>query len=172
MDANDQFDLFQIEIDETVKKEKESIKWSIGKNKHELHVPLLTCMDVASIVEHLVQVKTLIDTRVGKNPNHRFVSYTNVIPMTLSTALRAVWDINLVDHPYEPEDVTGFEATLRLFIAAHCDETDRHELYQLLQQSRKPPTMDVMAYYARLRTLNGYLAWLPGDDPSPCLQSN
>jgi hypothetical protein len=27
--------------------------------------------------------------------------------------------------------------------------------------------MDVMAYYARLHTLNGYLAWLPGDDPPP-----
>ena len=30
--------------------------------------------------------------------------------------------------------------------------------------------MDVMAYYARLRTLNGYLNWLPGDDP-PVLSS-
>ena len=169
-EAEDLSDLFQIEVEMTPKVEKESVKWSIGKTKHELYVPLLTKMDVASIVEHLVQVKTMIDTRVGTDDYHRFLSYKNVIPMTFCVALRAVWDVNLVDNAYKTEDVKGFEATLRLFIAAHCDEQDRHELYQLLQQSRKPVNMDVMAYYARLRTLNGYLNWLPIDDP-PALSS-
>jgi hypothetical protein len=55
---------------------------------------------------------------------------------------------------------------LQHFFAEFSDPEDQYDLAQLLQTSHKLSTMTVMAYYCRLRTLNEYLAWLPGDTPA------
>jgi hypothetical protein len=158
-------DLFQIDVDSTVQVEKTFIKWTCDRVTYGLPVPLLTTTRVASIIEHCLQVLYMIDSRVGVTSWARFVSYTMVLPMTFSDALRAVWYVVTSDHPYPLLDVPGFHATLRRFFAEFADSDDQYELLQLLLISRKPPTMDVTAYYCRLRVLNQYLDWLPGDTP-------
>jgi hypothetical protein len=106
-------DLFQIDVDSTVQVEKTFIKWTCDRVTYGLPVPLLTTTRVASIIEHCLQVLYMIDSRVGVTSWARFVSYTMVLPMTFSDALRAVWYVVTSDHPYPSLDVPGFHATLR-----------------------------------------------------------
>jgi hypothetical protein len=159
-------ELFQIDVDSTVQVEKTFVKWTCDHITYGLPVPLLTTTRVASIIEHCLQVLHMIDGRVGVTSWNRFVSYTMVLPMTFSDALRAVWYVVTADHPYPTLDVLGFHATLQCFFAEFADSEDRYELLQLLLISRKPPTMSVTAYYSRLHTLNEFVAWLPGATPA------
>jgi hypothetical protein len=158
-------DLFQIERDPIVQVETKSVKWTCGRRTYETAMPLLTSTNVASIVEHCFQVLQLIEGRVGGNNWRRVVSYTAALPMTFSEVLRIVWDGIATDHPNSEQDVDGFLRILGHFFDEFSEPDDRYELAQLLLTSRKPPTMDVTAYYCRLRVLNQYLDWLPGDTP-------
>jgi hypothetical protein len=165
-------DLFQIDVGSTGgstgKVARRLVKWNLGRKHNAVSFPLLTKSDVASIVEHCMQALHAIDTRVGVRADDeaRFVSYTMALPLTFSDALRAVWEFNEADYPYPTPDVEGFCKMLQHFFAEFSDPEDRYDLAQLLQTLHKPSTMTVIAYYCRLRTLNEYLAWLPGDTPA------
>jgi hypothetical protein len=159
-------DLFQIDVGSTVgstvKVARRLVKWNVGRMQYAVSFPLLTKPDVASFVEHCMQVLHTIDTRVGVHRDGaRFVSYTTALPLTFSDALRAVWVFNEADHPYPTPDVEGFCDMLQHFFAEFSDPEDRYDLAELLKSSCKPSTMTVTDYYCRLRTLNEYLTLLP-----------
>jgi hypothetical protein len=62
-------DLFQIDVGSTDgstgKVARCLVKWNLGRKHYAVSFPLLTKSDVASIVEHCMQVLHAIDTRVG-----------------------------------------------------------------------------------------------------------
>ena len=46
----------------------------------------------------------------------------------------------------------------------HAHDDDRHDLLKYIENVRKPRTMPVQTYFARLRELNTVVPWLPGND--------
>jgi hypothetical protein len=62
------------------------------------------------------------------------------------------------------ETANGFSQALLLFIASHGTPEDQHKLVQQLRSPRKPCDIPVQAFYYRLRELNSYVTWLPGNE--------
>jgi len=83
-------------------------------------------------------------------------------PRTLSGILETVWDRILIDFPQDDQSVDSFEATLRQFIAAHCDEEDRSDLVDQLRSVKKPRWMSVNNYRYQYQLFCSYVEWMPG----------
>jgi hypothetical protein len=159
-------DPFSIEWDST-QTTTETVKWTLGVNgaiKHEIVSPTLTKFELGHIVAHCLTVMHKIDARVGNNPAHRFASYMNVFPRTLSLPHVATWDTVLVDNPLAAQDVASFQQAIKHFIAVHATDEDRRELLEYIRTSPKPRKMDVQTYYSHLHELNSHVNWLPGND--------
>jgi hypothetical protein len=145
----------------------ETVKWTLGVNgaiKHKIVSPTLTKFELGHIVAHCLTVMHKIDALVGNNPAHRFASYMNVFPRTLSLPHVATWDTVLIDNPLAAQDVASFQQAIKHFIAVHATDEDRHELLEYIRTTPKPRKMDVQTYYSRLRELNSHVNWLPGND--------
>jgi hypothetical protein len=63
------------------------------------------------------------------------------------------------------ENIAGFEGCIRSFIASHSTAEDRHELVLQLRSPHKPREILVQSFYYRLHEVNGYVEWLPGNEP-------
>jgi hypothetical protein len=84
--------------------------------------------------------------------------------VTVSMVLRTIWDIIIEDQDPE-ETIEGLENCLRDFIASHSTAEDCHELVSQLRSPHKPWEILVQSFYHRLREVNGYVEWLPGNEP-------
>ena len=156
--------VFSLERDEPFEK-PEAIKWTIGKEKYELYLPTLCEMDIASVTQHCLSVMHKIDAVIGADADHRAASYSKVLPRTFSVSLCATWDINAVDHPVARNDLlVSTNNQIAAFFALHAHDDDRHDLLKYIENVRKPRTMPVQTYFARLRELNTVVPWLPGTD--------
>jgi hypothetical protein len=83
-----------------------------------------------------------------------------VFPHTISSVLRTIWDLIIADENPQ-ENIAGFEGCIRSFIASHLTAEDRHELVLQLRSPHKP--REILVYC--LREVNGYVEWLPGNEP-------
>eukprot|EP00543_Licmophora_paradoxa_P015720 CAMPEP_0202474044 /NCGR_PEP_ID=MMETSP1360-20130828/92170_1 /ASSEMBLY_ACC=CAM_ASM_000848 /TAXON_ID=515479 /ORGANISM="Licmophora paradoxa, Strain CCMP2313" /LENGTH=541 /DNA_ID=CAMNT_0049101141 /DNA_START=63 /DNA_END=1689 /DNA_ORIENTATION=+ len=69
------------------------------------------------------------------------------------------------DDPPEDQTEDSFDAALRNFVASDATEEDRYDLVQQLRSPKKPRNVAVQQFFYRLRELNGFVAWLPGNEP-------
>jgi hypothetical protein len=76
------------------------------------------------------------------------------------------WSWNNQANPDEDESLASFAKTLKAFFACHSTEDDRHELVSIICYVQKPENMKVQPFFYRLKELNDYVNWLPGDKPA------
>jgi hypothetical protein len=77
--------------------------------------------------------------------------------------LRIIWEVILQGEGHE-ETVNGFERCILAFLASHATVEDRYELVAQLRSPQKPREIKVQSFYYRLREMNGYVRWLPGEE--------
>jgi hypothetical protein len=160
----DMFASFPLELMPETKRNQETIKWTLGANqKHEIVSTILNQFEPGYIVAHCLQVMHKVNTRVGDDDGRKFQSYRTVLPRTLSIPLLAVWENIQVDFPLQANTVAAFHQQVRHFIAANATENDRLDLVAYLRKAQKPVTMNVQAFFYRLRELNDQASWLPGN---------
>jgi len=143
----------------------ETIKWSHGNTKYEIHTKLLNSIELKDLLMHCLDVHNKVNTVISTE-NHRGPSLHRVFPRTLSLILRAVWDQLITEAAAEEESAEQFKQRLREFIAAHATAEDRYNLVQQMRTSKKPRAIPVQAFWYRTRELNTYITWLPGNEPS------
>jgi hypothetical protein len=141
----------------------ETIKWSHGNSKYEIYVPILEDLELKRLLPHCLDVKTKVEQVVQTNA-HLGPSLFRVFPRTISSVLRTIWDIIIADENPQ-ENIAGFEDCICSFIALHLTAEDRHELVLQLRSPHKPREILVQSFYYRLREVNGYVEWLPGNEP-------
>jgi hypothetical protein len=111
-----------------------------------------------------------IDGQVGDHDNKKLQSYKQVLPRTLFIPLVGVWEQVVVEYnkanPDEDETLASFAKTLKAFFACHSTEDDWHELVSVIRYAQKPENMKVQPFFYRLKELNDYVNWLPGDEPA------
>jgi hypothetical protein len=88
---------FPLLWDETACKQ-ELIKWTTGKDKHEILVSIFTKVDIPEIVAHVLSVMHKVNLQVGDEEDC-YSSYVVVLPRTLSNPLLAVWNHVNKKHP-------------------------------------------------------------------------
>jgi hypothetical protein len=152
-----------------VTKTSETIKWTISKEKFEIHHGLCNRFELHEIMPHCLTVMHKIDGQVGDSDNKKLQSYKTVMPQTLSIPLVGVWEQVVaeyeLDNPDEDESLASFKEMLKKFFAAHSTEDDQHELVSVIRYAIKPEGMKVQPFFCCLKELNGYVNWLPGDEP-------
>lgn len=153
-------ELFPFKIEDRAK--PETVKWRQQNTNYEIHTTLLEDLDVSLLLPHCINVRDKIDTVVTNN-NHRAVSFFTVFPRTISRVLRSMWNIIVQDMDFTTEN---FDQALRTFIAGHSTPEDQHELLQQLRNPRKPRDVPVQNFSYRLRELNEYVTWMPGEEPA------
>jgi hypothetical protein len=150
-------------------KTTETLRWSIQRSKFEIHVIMLEQVELNDIVPHCLGMLHKIDGQVGLDNDHRRVtSYLQVLPRTMSMPLQAYWKQVLMDYDETHEDTittnNDFNAALRAFFAGHATEDDRYDLVESLRSASKPETMKFQTFFYRIKELNDYVEWLPGQE--------
>jgi hypothetical protein len=140
----------------------EAIKWSNNNGRYEIHTTILNNLDLSILLRHCLEVRNKIRAAVTVNA-HLGPSLFRVFPQTISAVLRSIWDLII---PGIDETANGFSQAVLLFIASHGTPEDRQGLVQQLCSPRKLRNIPVQAFYYRLRELNGYITWLPGNAAS------
>ena len=88
------------------------------------------------------------------------------IPRALGATLRPAWEMILEDSASDLDETPTSEqvdALIQKFIAAHSSPHDQEALLRQLRNLRKPRKMLTQAFWYRIRELNNYLGWLPGN---------
>jgi hypothetical protein len=133
------------------KKTSETIKWTIAKEKFEIHHGLCNRFELHEIIPHCLTVMHKIDGQVGDSDTEKFQSYKSIMPRTLSIPLARVWKQVVVeyelDNPDEDDSVSTFKELLKAFFAAHSTEDDRHELFSVIRYAVKPEGMKVQPFF-------------------------
>ena len=143
-----------------------AIKWSVHTSRYKIHIHTLDGLEVAQLLPHCLVFKTKVKQAVSSKA-HYAVSFFRVFPRTLSEPLLAIWQQILADLPSnEQSTVANFDTALKAFIATHAMDEDRHNLTQQLRLPKKPRMLAVQQFYYRLCELNGYVHWLPGNEPA------
>ena len=143
-----------------------AIKWSVSTSHYEIHMHTLDGLEVSLLLPYCLGFKTEVKKGVP-NESHYAVSLFYVFPRTLSVLLLSIWEQILSDLPSDAQaSVDGFDTALKAFVASHATEEDHHDLTQQLRLSKKPRTLAVQQFYYRLRELNGFFQWLPGNKPA------
>jgi len=138
----------------------EAVKWQQGNAKYEVYAPTLDTAELSVLVPHCIETKNKV-RKVVSNEAHLGPSYFKVFARTLSITLAAIWS-QLVQDQRE-DSAEEFDATLQDFIGCHATAEDRHDLVAQLMKPTKPRNVTVQAFYYRLRELNEYVSWLPGE---------
>jgi hypothetical protein len=93
-----------------------------------------------------------------------------VLPQTLSIPLVGVWDQVVTeynkDHEDDSDSLVTFAKLLKVFIACQSTEDNQHELVSVMHYASKPEDMKVQTFFYRLKELNDYIDWLPGEEPA------
>ena len=79
--------------------------------------------------------------------------------------LRTIWGHIIIDANNPMETEMNFTNCIRSFIASHSTTEDRHEFVGQLRVPHKPREITVQSFYYRLREMNGYVQWMPGNEP-------
>jgi hypothetical protein len=86
----------------------------------------------------------------------------------MSMLLQAYWKQVLADYDDTHEDtittIDDFNAALRAFFTGHATKDDRHDLLESLRSASKPNMMKVQTFFYRIKELNDYVDWLPGQE--------
>jgi hypothetical protein len=70
----------------------ETIKWSIDKDKFEIHQGLCVKFELQDIITYCITVVHKVDGQVGDNNNKKLQLNKQVLPRTLSILLAGVWE--------------------------------------------------------------------------------
>jgi len=146
--------------------ESRSIKWKISTASYEAHLGRLNNIDTAEVIEHVHDTMHAVVQAVTTTA-HIGQSLFKIFPRTLSTPLTSIWDALLTDVLHAGVSQTskeGFEHFAKAFIASHAAMEERYEAVQQLRGYTKPVQMRVQAFYYRLREINGYIRWMPGQE--------
>ena len=143
---------------------EENIKWQIANGKYEMHSPRLNDLDISVLLPHCVDTRNKILSAVSSD-NHKAASLFRVFPRTISFVLRAIWDNIIQDIPNDATE-EEFDLCLKDFIAAHVTAEDRHDLLSQLRMARKPRDVQVQTFFYRMREINEYIPWMPGNEPA------
>jgi hypothetical protein len=127
------------------------IKWTISKEKFELHHGLCNRFELHEIMPHCLMVMHKIDGQVGDSDNKKLQLYKTVMPWTLSIPLVGVWEQVVakyeLDNPDEDESLATFQEMLKKFFAAHSTEDNQHELVSVIRYAIKPEGMKVQPFF-------------------------
>jgi len=155
--------VFPFSLPEKEEDRHEAIKWNIGAGRYEIHVPILSSYETKDILPHCLMMKAKVEAAVS-NDAHLGQSLYRVFPRTLSPVLRAVWPSIIEADPADTQNNTElFEQRIRDLIAVHATEDDRHDLVMQMCSPRKPREVPVQTFFYRLRELNQFVEWLPGN---------
>jgi hypothetical protein len=143
----------------------EAIKWTIEKEKYEIHQTILEKVEIGEILTHCLRVVHKIKTEVGYNEKKLVKSHIQVLPRTFSIPLTAMWDQIAEEFLMNEEKLANFNILLRHFFEAHSTDDDRHDLLTQIRNVRLPKQMKTQSFFYRLRELNDYVDWLPGHEP-------
>jgi len=146
--------------------ETRSFKWKISTSSYEAHLGRLDSIDTNEVIEHVHDTMHSV-TQAVTTTAHIGQSLFKVFPRTLSTPLTSIWDALLTDVLHAGISQTsadGFEYFAKAFIASHAAVEERYEAVQQLRGYTKPIKMRVQAFYYRLREINGYIQWMPGQE--------
>lgn len=142
----------------------EPIKWVAGKIKYENHFPVLPRdADVATIIEHGIAVRNKV-LQVVTNDTYQGISLFEVYSRSLNVNLAPIWEQMIVDTPHSTMSSSSFDDRLCDMFALYTTKEDRHELLQMLRNSRKPRELGVQEFWHMLQRFNSYVPWFPGDD--------
>ena len=94
---------FSLELPSTDDAIHETIKWSIGNSRYEIHIPILTSYETTDILPHCLLVKSKVEA-VVYTAAHLGQSLYRVFPRTLSPALRSVWPSLITADPNDNQD--------------------------------------------------------------------
>ena len=149
---------------------KETIKWAIGNSKYEVSGRILESMEIKDLLPHCMLIHNKVTAQVTTQA-HVGPSLYRAFSRSLSIVLQSIWDqvnddANADAAIDNTETADHFDDRLRDFIAVHSTAEDRHELVQQLRgPSKKPCKIPVQSFWYRMRELNGYAQWLPGNEP-------
>jgi hypothetical protein len=131
-------------------KTSETIKWTISKEKFEIHHGLCNRFELHEIMLHCLTVMHNIGGQVGNSDTKKFQSYKTIMPRTLSIPLAGVWKQVVaeyeLDNPDEDDSVASFKELLKTFFAAHSTEDDQHKLVSVICYAVKPEGMKVQPF--------------------------
>jgi hypothetical protein len=86
----------------------------------------------------------------------------------MSMALQSYWKQVITDYNETHEDtittLDNFNVVLQAFFAGHATEDDQHDLLESLCLAIKPEMMKVQTFFYRIKELNDYVEWLPGQE--------
>jgi hypothetical protein len=143
----------------------ETIKWTVEKDKYEIHQTILEKVEISDILTHCLWVVHKIKIEVGSNEKKLVQSYMQVLPCTFSIPLTAMWDQVAEEFPMDEEMLDNFNILLRHFFEAHSTDDDCHGLLTQICNTCLPKQMKSQSFFYQLRELNDYVDWLPGHEP-------
>ena len=142
---------------------EEVLKWKIGTQAHEIYISPLTTLNLTELMEHCQDIRNKVFTEVPQE-NQRALSLFKIFPRSLSGTLKPVWNAAAENRTFPNPTMEEFDVSLRSFIASYITPEDRHELLRQLRNARKPHDITVQDFYYRLREINDYIIWMPGDE--------
>ena len=153
---------FKVEDDDSI---MEAIKWTQGTSRYEIYISHLRELELGQLLPHCLTFKSKIEAAIG-TPAHVGPSLFRAFPRTISPILRSVWDqvLEAGDDQVLVDTIEGFTEALKMFIAVHATADDCHDLLQQLCNPKKPCDHHVQSFWYRMRELNGYVDWLPGNE--------
>jgi hypothetical protein len=91
-------DNFELELSPDRERET-TIKWVVKKDKYEIHMSILSNLELGPIVQHCMEFMHKVNRETGADPVLRYKSYVATFSRTLSVALCSVWDTMMADNP-------------------------------------------------------------------------
>jgi hypothetical protein len=96
----------------------ETIKWTINKEKYEIHHGLCTKFELNNIMTHCLMVVHKIDGLIGDSDHKKLQSCKQMLPQTLSIPLVGVWDQIVTEYNKDESDsLATFAKLLKAFFA-------------------------------------------------------
>jgi hypothetical protein len=148
----------------------EPIKWVIGNTRYEVYVPSISSFDTEDILPHGQALRTKVLAAVG-TAAHRGPSLFEVYSRSLSPVLSSMWEGGLKNAEedelvHNTKTIENFDARFKDLIQVHSTTDERYELAQFLRGCRKPRDLPVQSFWYKLREINTYIEWLPGEEPA------
>ena len=156
-------------------KDPVNIKWEIRTTrrnpetiKYSMKMTMLEELNLFSLVPHCTNFIHNISKAV--NEAHRGASLYAAFPLTLDSTLttemyepakkeyESLGNNNKIINPH------NFTQVMMKFIATVGTEDDQQDLVRMLMTAKKPRAVSVQAFWYRLRQLNSYVKWLPGNE--------
>ena len=148
--------------DATTQPTERTIRFRQGNTQHEIYMRILQSFETDKLLPHCLEFRTQMSRTTLAEANMGPQLFAQ-FPRTLVGFMTTVWDLLLTEFPPADQSVDAFDIMLRHFIAAHCDEEDRHDFVDQLRTVKKPRWMTIGDFRYQFLLRCSYVEWLPGN---------